>query len=115
MEDTGVILNFYKQLNSENQDKSKVMKSFLLYILDKKPESKEYALLNKIIKDFGYDISFEALVAVRYSNEFSWGYVIAVCKNLLKQSIKEDSNDEDIRKTEAILLNIKSGLKGATK
>lgn len=116
-EQTGVITNYYKQLNSPNEDKNKVLKAFFQYILERKPEGREIMMLQKLIKDFDYQIVFEALVSLRYSSvDLSanyYGYLIAICKSLLKESITETQDDILSRKTEELLKNIKTKLKGS--
>lgn len=118
MNDTGVIVNFYKQLNSGEEDRTKVMRSFLLYILERKPEQKDYAMLFKLIKDFDYDIAFDALVSAHYSTvDFSgnfWGYIITICKNLMKETITENTDDVLAKRTKDLITDLRSKLEGVT-
>lgn len=107
--ETGVITNFWKQL-STSDDKNKVMKAFFPYILERKPETKEIIFLNKLIKDFDYTIVFDALVALRYSGiELTSynGYLFSICKNLLKDSSKDNLDVLAAERTEKMLIDLK--------
>lgn len=113
MSDSGVILNFYKELCKKETDKRATMKALFSYILERKPSQKEIVMLTKLIKDFDYDIVFEALVSVRYSevdlNGNYWGYVIAVCKNMLKESSPSSADDNLARETQKLLASLRKG------
>lgn len=95
-----VITNFYKELSGavDSKERNKVLKALFLYVLERKPKAREYSMLFKLIKDFGHFIVFDALVSARYSTlEWSgnyWGYLIAICKNLMKEHI--DSEQESM-------------------
>jgi hypothetical protein len=110
MNETGIVSTYYRQLQlPDNRDKT--IKAFLQYILERKPASKEYAMLNKVVTDFDYDIVFEALLSTRYSDvDFAgnyWGYVIAVCKNLLKESVSKINENDLAERTEKMLQEYK--------
>lgn len=106
MNETGIVTNFYKQLQ-DSDDKQKIIKAFFLYILERKPDGKEYAMLQKLVKDFDYDIVFEALLSTRYSNvDFAgnyWGYVFTVCRNILKESVSNVDENDLAERTEKML------------
>jgi hypothetical protein len=115
MSDTGILLNYYKQLSSPESDKNKVIRSLFTYVVDKKPSNGEYAMLFKLVKDFDYFIVFDALVSARYSSvDFSgsyWGYIFTICKNLMKESIVDDEDSQSVENTKKLLTNIKTKLK----
>lgn len=106
MLESGVVTNYYKQLQIPNQ-KDKTIKAFFQYVLERKPSSQEYAMLNKVVKDFDYDIVFEALLSTRYSTvDFEtnyWGYVVTVCKNILKESVSKVDENDLAERTEKML------------
>lgn len=110
MTETGIISSFYKDLHNSN-DKNKIIKAFFLYVLERKPAANEYAMLQKLIKDFDYDIVFEALLSTRYSavdfNENYWGYVFTVCRNILKESVSNVDEDNLAERTEKMLKEYK--------
>lgn len=115
MTETGIILNYYKQLSAPESDKSKIIRSFYTYVLDKKPSNSEYAMLFKLVKDFDYSIVFDALVSARYSAiDFSgnyWGYIVTICKNLMRESLTDDSDSQSVEDTKKLLTKIKTKLK----
>jgi hypothetical protein len=112
MEETGVILNFFKELNREGADRRSIIRALFLYILERSPSQTEIMMLYKLIKDFGYSIVFEALVTSRYNNiNFEsnyWGYIITVCRNLVKESVTEDNDDTLKRHTNELLSRLRT-------
>lgn len=106
MEQTGIINSYFKQLQIPAQ-KDKTIKAFFQYVLERKPSSSEFAMLNKVVKDFDYDIVFEALLSTRYSTvDFEtnyWGYVVTVCKNILKESVSKVDENDLAERTEKML------------
>ena len=106
-ETTGVLRGFYKTLlTSENDtEKNKILRAMLQYVLERKPTTKEYAMLFKIVKDYGYDIAFSALEFLRYSNadlsKNYWGLMVWKCRELLRSSTDEmlvDNRLQDVIK-----------------
>lgn len=114
MLETGIISTYYKQLQIPEQ-RDKTIKAYFQYILERKPLSSEFAMLNKIVKDFDYDIVFEALLSTRYSNvsfaENYWGYVVTVCKNILKESVAKVDENDLAERTEKMLKSYKKETK----
>jgi hypothetical protein len=113
---TGVILNYYKMLSAPDADKSKVIKSFLSYVMERTPSQKDWMMLAKLVRDFDYDLVFDALVATRYRDiDFSsnfWGYVISVCKGMMKDTLEDNSDIILKRDTEQFLNKLKKQIGG---
>lgn len=111
MNEHSIITNFYKQFVHQDADKTKILRALLAYVLEVKLESKDYAMLSKLIKDFGPDIVFDSLVSFRYSNvdqsKNIWGYLTTICKNTLKNSVIESNDDKLIEETKDLLLRLK--------
>jgi len=111
--DTNVITGYYKDLFVENtKDKNKVMRAFFQYVLGRNPSYKDYAMLFKLIKDFGYEIIFDVFVDLRYSdvdfNDKFWGLVIWKCKDIMKKGIDHSIPDlKDVLKDFTITDKIK--------
>lgn len=86
--EVGVLIKFRNQLLGNNSlDKRKIVQAMFSYVKQKELSSTDYSMLNKLITDFGYEILYNALVSVRYSElrftDSYWPYIIAVCKNIL--------------------------------
>lgn len=116
MNEHSIITNFYKQFVQKDADKSKILKALLTHVMESNPGQKDYIMLNKVIRDFGHDIVFDALVALRYSNgsdQNPWGYIIAVCKNLLKELAQENPEDSLSAKTDLLLSSLKTRMTDA--
>lgn len=111
MSEDGVITNYYRQLIlAEGKEKNKVIRAMFQYSLGRKPNPSDYGFLFKLVKDFGYELVFDALVSFSYSAIDKTGnvrgYLATICRNKMLE-VEQEARDEKIKlKTEELVNRI---------